>query len=95
MNQNGGIHKGGFAVLCHRNGGSESPGILTVTICDNGPGYPAYVLDGSFLQDPNNPHIGIENVRKRLALLYQEEASLILSNLPGGGAQTRVVIPIQ
>ena len=29
MNQNGGIHKGGFAVLCHRNGGSESPGILT------------------------------------------------------------------
>lgn len=28
MNQNGGIHKGGFAVLCHRNGGSESPGIL-------------------------------------------------------------------
>ena len=30
MNQNGGIHKGGFAVLCHRNGGSESPGILTM-----------------------------------------------------------------
>lgn len=70
-------------------------GKLAVTICDNGPGYPAYVLDGSFLQDPNNPHIGIENIRKRLALLYQEEASLILSNLPGGGAQTRVVIPIQ
>ena len=31
MNQNGGIHKGGFAVLCHRNGGSESPGILSFT----------------------------------------------------------------
>ena len=31
MNQNGGIHKGGFAVLCHRNGGSESPGILNRT----------------------------------------------------------------
>ena len=30
MNQNGGIHKGGFAVLCHRNGGSELPGILNV-----------------------------------------------------------------
>ena len=30
MNQNGGIHKGGFAVLCHRNGGSESPGILSL-----------------------------------------------------------------
>ena len=30
MNQNGGIHKGGFAVLCHRNGGSESPGILII-----------------------------------------------------------------
>lgn len=30
MNQNGGIHKGGFAVLCHRNGGSESPGILNL-----------------------------------------------------------------
>ena len=32
MNQNGGIHKGGFAVLCHRNGGSESPGILNQSI---------------------------------------------------------------
>lgn len=32
MNQNGGIHKGGFAVLCHRNGGSESPGILSRTV---------------------------------------------------------------
>lgn len=32
MNQNGGIHKGGFAVLCHRNGGSESPGILSLQI---------------------------------------------------------------
>ena len=32
MNQNGGIHKGGFAVLCHRNGGSESPGILTSSV---------------------------------------------------------------
>ena len=31
MNQNGGIHKGGFAVLCHRNGGSESPGILSIS----------------------------------------------------------------
>ena len=28
MNQNGGIHRAGFAVLCHRNGGLESPGIL-------------------------------------------------------------------
>ena len=33
MNQNGGIHKGGFAVLCHRNGGSESPGILNIEKC--------------------------------------------------------------
>src|SRR5699024_10112847 len=29
INQNDGIRKAGFAVLCHRNGGSESPGILT------------------------------------------------------------------
>ena len=34
MNQNGGIHKGGFAVLCHRNGGSESPGILKYQIVE-------------------------------------------------------------
>ena len=41
MNQNGGIHKGGFAVLCHRNGGSESPGIL------NGPAVSSlHRLDG-------------------------------------------------
>lgn len=36
MNQNGGIHKGGFAVLCHRNGGSESPGILNYYREDDG-----------------------------------------------------------
>ena len=34
MNQNGGIHKGGFAVLCHRNGGLESPGILSTRIAN-------------------------------------------------------------
>ena len=43
MNQNGGIHKGGFAVLCHRNGGSESPGILTGEIYL--PGYDVEVSD--------------------------------------------------
>ena len=34
MNQNGGIHRAGFAVLCHRNGGLESPGILNQFVSD-------------------------------------------------------------
>ena len=45
MNQNGGIHKGGFAVLCHRNGGSESPGILIMDI----PGAEASGIKGDHL----------------------------------------------
>lgn len=66
---------------------------LIVSIRDNGPGYPASILDGSLLNDTANSHIGIENVRKRLALLYQEKASLVLSNPPDGGAQATIVIP--
>lgn len=66
---------------------------LVVSIRDNGPGYPACVLDGSLMKNPKNIHIGIENVRNRLALLYQDRATLTLSNPPTGGALTTVIIP--
>ncbi len=68
---------------------------LTVTIRDNGPGYPAHILSGAQPDSPGDSHVGIENVRRRLALLYQDQASLTLSNPPGGGAQTTIIIPIQ
>lgn len=66
---------------------------LLVDIRDNGPGYPPSVLDGSLFQEPDNPHVGIENVQNRLALLYQGTASLSLSNLPEGGARALITIP--
>lgn len=65
---------------------------LAVSIRDNGPGYPAHVLEGGLA---DSPHVGIENVRKRLALLYQDQASLTLSNPPGGGALTTIIIPVK
>ena len=70
-------------------------GKLVVTIRDNGPGYPVHVLNGSLVNDPNNSHIGIENVRNRLALLYHDQARLTLSNHPSGGAIAVIVIPTQ
>ncbi len=66
---------------------------LLVDIRDNGPGYPPGVLDGSLFQKPDNPHVGIENVQNRLALLYHGRASLSLSNLPEGGARAFIAIP--
>ena len=68
---------------------------LWVDIQDNGPGYPPQVLDGSLFSQPGNPHIGIENVKGRLALLYRDGAALSLSNLPEGGAHTAITIPYQ
>lgn len=78
------------SISVHRVDGGRS---LLVDIRDNGPGYPAEVLDGSLMKDPDNPHVGIENVQNRLALLYHGEASLVLSNLPGGGARAVIRIP--
>lgn len=50
MNQNGGIHKGGFAVLCHRNGGSESPGIL---MTEYGYKKVGFILDRGYFSKDN------------------------------------------
>lgn len=70
MNQNGGIHKGGFAVLCHRNGGSESPGILTNMMALS-PEYKAY-------------HDALDKINQRicedLGLYYDSKFQLVLKN---------------
>lgn len=62
---------------------------LLLTVRDNGPGLGAGVDSGSA------SGVGLANTRARLAQLYGDEASLTLSDAPGGegGVIARIVIP--
>ncbi len=71
---------------------------LKLEISDNGPGFPAEVLEK--LQQKDQPffdgrvHIGIANVRQRLNLLYPGRAEVHLENRPDGGAHVSVILPL-
>lgn len=76
---------------------AQREGFVNICISDNGEGYPDEVLDkfknGLPLSEDRKKRIGIQNVRKRLELLYGEKASIILLNLPAGGARTVLILP--
>ncbi len=38
--------------------------------------------------------VGLENVRKRLALIYGEKASLSVHNRPEGGTISKIIMPM-
>lgn len=72
---------------------------LCITVSDNGPGYPQVILERFEKEEPLGmdvtQKIGIMNVRQRLQLTYQENASVRLYNGPGGGACSELILPIQ
>lgn len=75
-------------------------GYLTVTIRDNGNGFPPevlrefqQVLHPPYTDDVPGRHIGILNVCKRMNLIYGDTFSLSLNNAPDGGAQVHLRFP--
>ncbi len=72
---------------------------LWIRIADNGTGYPA-----DRLKQLNQPihtfqfssyHIGIDNVRYRVRLLYGDRGHITFYNMPQGGAVTELLLPIE
>lgn len=76
---------------------AQREGFVNICIADNGEGYPEEILDKFRKEQPlsedSKKRIGIQNVRKRLQLLYGDKASIILENLPNGGARTVLILP--
>ena len=45
--------------------------------------------------DDGRAHIGLENSRKRMQMLYGSDQKFELENDPGGGAIVRIQIPLE
>lgn len=76
---------------------AENKRWITITLHDNGPGFPAHILDKLQSQIPlttgTGNHIGINNVIQRLRLLYENEYQIKFSNMQDGGAIIQMIIP--
>ncbi|MGI6254594.1 MAG: sensor histidine kinase [Acutalibacter sp.] len=71
---------------------------LRIRMQDNGKGYPKDVLEAinkrvkySFEEN----HVGINNLKHRLSILYGDQYSFAFYNLPAGGACSMISIPLQ
>jgi len=76
----------------------EDEQYLQIVIRDTGEGFPQRILQDLQLEhayvSEEREHIGIWNARRRLRLLYHEEAKLTLSNHEDGGAQVEIILPL-
>jgi two-component system, LytTR family, sensor kinase len=63
---------------------------LLLTVTDNGPGFPEYVLT-----PVPGRGLGLANSRARLAALYGEDGRLIVATAPGGGAVVILELPFR
>lgn len=71
---------------------------LHIIVQDTGMGFPKEVLE-QLRQDVDlvshdGEHIGIWNVKRRLRLLYKQQASIQFSNEPGKGATVQIRLPL-
>ena len=80
---------------------SDDVSKLRIIISDNGNGFPKERLEKldayrEFSEEkmPNSKHLGIQNIYKRLSLLYGDQFSLNFSNLDIG-CKVEIVIPYQ
>lgn len=76
----------------------EQGSYLEITVADNGAGLPGEILEklqnAVSLHRPGEGHgIGIDNIRRRLRLLYGERGGLAFANRPKGGARATFWIP--
>ncbi len=85
-----------FSVTIYRikYGSTES---LCIEIEDTGKGYPEEIINAFKRGDQRSEKlgIGINNVRRRLQLIYGNQARILLSNsLETGGARIKIITPI-
>lgn len=78
----------------------ESGDRIHLTIVDSGDGFPKEFLDAVKQQaytphNENGNHIGIENIIRRLKMVYNENASIVFSNEPDAGARIDIYIPYE
>jgi signal transduction histidine kinase len=73
---------------CVRVEASEADGVLTIEICDNGPGLAA---------ESARPGMGtgVSNTRERLRHAFGDEASLTLASRDAGGVCATVCLPVR
>lgn len=78
---------------------SEPEPRLLISIRDTGEGFAEDVLTeiraGNRIKDEQGEHIGIWNVKRRLRLLYADEADLLVSNALPTGAQIEMLLPLE
>lgn len=76
---------------------SEDGSYLTITCQDNGPGFSAQVLEDINLGNEafSKKHVGFNNLKHRLALIYQRESFIYVHNRPEGGAAVEIMLPIE
>jgi len=76
---------------------NQDKDLIGITLCDNGPGFPAAILEKLQNRIPlttsTGHHIGINNVLQRLNQLYGDEFQIEFSNRPNGGAMIQIAIP--
>jgi len=72
---------------------------ICLLICDSGKGFEEQTLlclnRGGRIEDQPGRHVGIENVRNRIRILYGENASLRFYNRSEGGAAVEIIIPTE
>ncbi|RCW47496.1 sensor histidine kinase [Paenibacillus prosopidis] len=72
---------------------------ILIEIKDNGKGFRNDILEeiqaGNRIEDEQGEHIGIWNVKRRIRLLYADEADLFISNALPAGAMVMLLLPLQ
>jgi LytS/YehU family sensor histidine kinase len=70
---------------------------IRLRLSDNGVGYSAEMLKK--LSEPDEQfeqyHVGISNLKRRMALIYQNDFQVAFFNAPGGGACSLIYLPLQ
>ncbi|MFF2910742.1 sensor histidine kinase [Paenibacillus sp. NPDC057934] len=71
---------------------------LLIEIRDTGKGFAKDILEqisaGEKIEDEQGDHIGIWNVKRRLGLLYGDEAHISFSNVEPSGALVEILLPL-
>lgn len=72
----------------------EDEQFLSITILDNGNGFPEEILETLNRRDSvlEREHIGIDNVKQRIHVIYNDRATILFSN--SGGACVEIVLPM-